>query len=137
MHTSKSCLAVSAAAVLVLLLRAADQATSSAVSACSRRAGPDKMMVVLATPPYYSWEQCKLNPHTTETTKSSTALYSCALCACLDSHFYVRQRSFPHVPCVHSTPLPNALHITQHSPTLGLSPPPPLHVLPTARSLPH
>ena len=34
------------------------QATGNPVPACPKRAGPDKMVVVLAPTPYFSWEQC-------------------------------------------------------------------------------
>ena len=48
----------STVAVAVLVLQIVAQASSNPVPTCRERSGPERMVVVAAPTPYYSWEQC-------------------------------------------------------------------------------
>ena len=65
--------AVVAAAVLVWL-QIAVQATGDPSPSCPTQAGPEKMVVVLAPSPYFSWKECNEIGHLDGTTYPTEAI---------------------------------------------------------------
>ena len=62
------------AAAVMVWLQIAAQATGNPSPTCPSRAGPDKMVVVLAPTPYFSWDECNEIGHLDGTTYLTEAI---------------------------------------------------------------